>query len=108
MYIHSDPYVPKEIAKKNSCILHSDINSVFSMCTHISIHCNLTEETYHLVNTERIDLMPGIETMESLVAIIWSIVQRGGIVDESAALQAWKAVNYLALHWMFLRRNLLL
>ncbi len=89
MNVHAyDPYVPKEIAKKNSCILHSDINSVFSMCTHVSIHCNLTEETYHLVNTERINLMPGIG--DDGIACGNHLVNcaRGGIVDESAALQA--------------------
>ena len=58
------------------------------MCTHVSIHCNLTEETYHLVNTERINLMPGIG--DDGIACGNHLVNcaRGGIVDESAALQA--------------------
>ena len=35
MNVHAyDPYVSKEIAKKNSCILHSDINSVL-VCVRI-------------------------------------------------------------------------
>ena len=89
MDLHAyDPYVPKEIAKKNNCRLHDDVDSIFRMCTHVSIHCNLTEETYHLVNSSRINLMPGkgddgIDCGNHLINCA-----RGGIVDESAALEA--------------------
>jgi phosphoglycerate dehydrogenase-like enzyme len=71
MNVHAyDPYVSKEIAMKNNCELHEDVNSIFRMCTHVSIHCNLTEETYHLVNSSRIGLMPGIGDDDITVAII--------------------------------------
>ena len=89
MDLHAyDPYVPKEIANKNNCKLHNDIDSIFRMCTHISIHCNLTEETYHLVNSSRINLMPGIGDDGISCGNHLINCARGAIVDEEAALEA--------------------
>ena len=88
MELHAyDPYVTDEVARKQGCVLYKDVDSVFKMCTHISIHCNLTEETYHLANTSRINLMPGrgsdgIECGNHLINCA-----RGGIIDENAALE---------------------
>ena len=88
MEIHAyDPYVPAEIAQNQNCILHKDVDSVFKMCTHISIHCNLTDETYHLANTSRINLMPGIGTDGINCGNHLINCARGGIVDEEAALE---------------------
>ena len=89
MDLHAyDPYVPKEIAKKNKCRLHNDVDSIFRICTHVSIHCNLTEETYHLVNSSRINLMPGIGDDGINCGNHLINCARGGIVDEEAALEA--------------------
>lgn len=89
MDLHAyDPYVPKEIAKKNNCRLHNDVDGIFRMCTHVSIHCNLTEETYHLVNSSRINLMPGIGDDGIDCGNHLINCARGGIVDEVAALEA--------------------
>ena len=89
MDVHAyDPYVSKEIAKKNNCILHNDVDSIFRMCTHVSIHCNLTEETHHLVNSSRINLMPGIGDDGINCGNHLINCARGGIVDEEAALGA--------------------
>ena len=89
MDLHAyDPYVSKEIAKKNNCRLHNDVDSIFRMCTHVSIHCNLTEETYHLVNSSRINLMPGIGDDGIDCGNHLINCARGGIVDEVAALEA--------------------
>ncbi len=89
MDVHAyDPYVPKEIAKKNKCRLHNDVDRIFQMCTHVSIHCNLTEETYHLVNSSRISLMPGIGDDGIDCGNHLINCARGGIVDEKAALEA--------------------
>ncbi|MDA7603718.1 hydroxyacid dehydrogenase [Euryarchaeota archaeon] len=89
MDLHAyDPYVPKEIAKKNNCRLHDDVDSIFRMCTHVSIHCNLTEETYHLVNSSRINLMPGVGDDGINCGNHLINCARGGIVDEEAALVA--------------------
>ena len=91
MNIHAyDPYVPKEIAKKNNCMLHSDVESIFRMCTHVSIHCNLTEETYHLVNSSKIDLMPGIGDDGIHCGNHLINCARGGIINENEALEALK------------------
>lgn len=83
-----DPYLPTKIANKFECIMHDDVDSLFQLCTHISIHCNLTEETHHLVNHERIVMMPtsapnGVSCGNHIVNCA-----RGGIVDEDAVLNA--------------------
>ena len=86
MQVHIfDPFIsdtPKGIT------IHQNIEDLFSTCTHITVHCNLTEETQNLVSSELIGLMPGIgadgvECGNHIVSCA-----RGGIVDESAALEA--------------------
>ena len=81
-----DPYLPSNIASKFDCTMHDDVDSIFRLCTHISIHCNLSEETHHLVNRERIAMMPtlapnGVNCGNHIVNCA-----RGGIVDEGAVL----------------------
>ena len=81
-----DPYLPANIARKFECTMHDDVDSLFRLCTHISIHCNLTEETHHLVNAERIAMMStsapnGVSCGNHIVNCA-----RGGIVDEGAVL----------------------
>ena len=61
MSLHTyDPYLPPEVAADQHCTLHDEIDKVFQLCTHISIHCNHSDETHHLVNKERLEMMPGI------------------------------------------------
>ena len=83
MEVHAyDPFVhstPKDVK------LHDDVDEIFSSCTHISVHCNLNEQTKYLVNYERISMMPGIgidgiECGNHIVSCA-----RGGVIDESAA-----------------------
>ena len=83
MEVHAyDPFVhstPKDVK------LHDDVDEIFSSCTHISVHCNLNEQTKNLVNYERISMMPGIgidgiECGNHIVSCA-----RGGVIDESAA-----------------------
>ena len=86
-----DPYLPAKIAKTFECTMHDDVDSLFQLCTHISIHCNLTEETHHLVNHERIVMMPtsapnGVSCGNHIINCA-----RGGIVDEDAVLNALKS-----------------
>ena len=89
MNIHCyDPYLNKNIADQHNCIVHADVDSLFYNCTHISIHCNLNENTYHLVNQERIKMMPveghdGSKCGRHIVNCA-----RGGIIDETAACNA--------------------
>ena len=83
-----DPYLPAKIAKEQDTKLHKNVDDLFNICTHISIHCNLTDETHHLVNKDRIAMMPGkcpggIPCGNHLVNCA-----RGGIVNEDDALTA--------------------
>ena len=89
MELHAfDPYLKAHIARDLGCQLHSSVDEVFRRCTHITVHCNLSDETHHLVNAKRIGLMTGrgadgIECGNHLVNCA-----RGGIVDEQAVLDA--------------------
>ncbi|MBT4067048.1 MAG: hydroxyacid dehydrogenase [Euryarchaeota archaeon] len=88
MEIHTyDPYLPPKVANAQGAYLHKKVDTLFKTCTHISIHCNLTEETHHLVDKKRMNLMPGkqgrIECGNHIVNCA-----RGGIIDEVALLTA--------------------
>ena len=83
-----DPYLPPEIAVQAGCTLVDDVDEVFRRCTHVTIHAMLTEETRHLVNDERIALMPGVGTDGVLCGNHLVNCARGGIVDELAVLAA--------------------
>ena len=88
MEIHTyDPYLPPKVAKSQGAYLHKKVDSLFQACTHISIHCNLTEETHHLVNEKRMKMMPG---KQGGIACGNHIVNcaRGGIIDEDALLSS--------------------
>jgi len=89
MNVHAyDPYLPPKIAKNQNTRLHKSVDGLFSNCTHISIHCNLTDETHHLVNYNRISKMPGksIDGIQCGNHIV--NCARGGIVNENDVLKA--------------------
>ena len=89
MEIHVfDPYISKEIAADLDCILHDNVDGLFKKCTHISIHCNLSEETKHLVNISRISMMPGIGADGIPCGNHIVNCARGGIVHEESVLEA--------------------
>lgn len=89
MEVHSyDPYLPLSIAKKAGVTMHKNIDNLFKLCTHISVHCNLTEETHHLINQKRIKMMPGVDPFNLACGNHIVNCARGGIVDEDAALEA--------------------
>ncbi len=89
MTVHAyDPYLPTKIAKNQNTRLHRSVDTLFSNCTHISIHCNLTEETHHLVNYNRISKMPGKSTDGIRCGNHIVNCARGGIVNESDVLKA--------------------
>ncbi len=89
MTLHTyDPYLPAEVAADEHCQLHDEIDKVFRLCTHISIHCNLTDETHHLVNAERMKMMPGVGIDDVPCGNHIVNCARGGIVDEVALLEA--------------------
>ena len=91
MRVHCfDPFLNKEIANANNCIIHTNVDDVFKNCTHISIHCNLNEHTYHLVNEERINMMPVYGNDGNKCGRHIVNCARGGIIDEDAIYNALK------------------
>ena len=86
MKIHAyDPYIQSD---QNDCVFHDSAESLFSSCTHISIHCFLSEETRHLVDYEMISLMPqiGVDGIQCGNHIV--NCARGGIIDEEGLYRA--------------------
>ena len=92
MELHAyDPYLPPEIAVQENCQLHSDVDDVFRLCTHIAVHCNLTEETHHLIDSRTLSMMPGIGADGIACGNHLVSCARGGIVNEDDALKALDA-----------------
>jgi D-3-phosphoglycerate dehydrogenase len=89
MNVHAyDPYLPPKIAKNQNTRLHKSVDTLFANCTHISIHCNLTDETHHLVNYHRISKMPG-KSVDGIPCGNHVVnCARGGIVNEKDVLNA--------------------
>ena len=86
MKIHAyDPYIQSD---QNDCVFHDSAESLFSSCTHISIHCFLSEETRHLVDYDMISLMPqiGVDGIQCGNHIV--NCARGGIIDEEGLYRA--------------------
>lgn len=84
MIIHVfDPYLTDH---SDECVYHDKVEDLFSNCTHVSIHCYLSEETRALVNSRLIKLMPKIGA--DGIACGNHIVNcaRGGIIDEDELL----------------------
>ena len=91
MEVHTyDPYLPSKVAKAQNTTLHKSVDTLFQNCTHISIHCNFTDETHHLVNAERMALMPG-KSRDGIPCGNHIVnCARGGIIDETALLASLK------------------
>jgi len=83
-----DPYVSSEDAAELDCLMHDDLDSLFKECTHISVHCNLSQDTHHLVNSDRLAMMPGVGADGTVCGNYLVNCARGGIVDEAAVLDA--------------------
>ncbi len=89
MELHAfDPYISQDMAKSHQCTLHEDADEIFRLCTHISVHCNLSEETHHLVNSDRLALMSGVGADGTTCGNHIVNCARGGIVNEDAVLSA--------------------
>jgi len=89
MELHAfDPYLPPEIAERAGCTLHADVDEIFQICTHIAVHCNLSDETHHLVNESRLNLMTGVGADGVACGNYLVSCARGGIVCEDSVLAA--------------------
>tara|TARA_B100000902_G_C27229805_1_gene874166 strand:+ start:333 stop:1298 length:966 start_codon:yes stop_codon:yes gene_type:complete len=90
MNVHSyDPFLPKELF--GSTLVHESIESLFSTCTHISVHCNLTEQTMNLIGERLIELMPNIGADGSKCGTHLVSLSRGGIVNEKEIVKCLKS-----------------
>lgn len=89
MEVHAyDPYLPAGAEIAPATHLHPTLDGLFSACTHISLHCNLTDETHHLANASRIAMMPGVGLDGVACGNHLVNCARGGLVDEQAAANA--------------------
>lgn len=95
--IHAyDPFllgsaVSSASSKKNEEVtLHEDCNALFACCTHISVHCNLSDATRRSIGKKQLDLMPGVAPDGTKCGNHLVNCARGGIIDEEAALEALK------------------
>jgi len=61
-------------------IFHEDLRQMLPQCDFVSIHCPATAETHHLLNAERIALLP-----DGAVVINTA---RGAVVDDDALIAA--------------------
>jgi lactate dehydrogenase-like 2-hydroxyacid dehydrogenase len=76
-----DPYPPSdEICRADGITLVDDLATIFKESDFVSIHCPATPENRHLVNAERLAMMPSHAYLINTA--------RGDIVDEAALLEA--------------------
>lgn len=81
--IFTDPYPPPaEIVKDLNAEPRDTIEEVLKEADFVSLHCPGGEETYHLLNAERIGMMkPGAFLINSA---------RGDVIDQAALIKALK------------------
>lgn len=77
--IASDPYKP-ESHFKQLAVQRVDLNGLLESSDVISIHCNLTDETKHLLGSGQFQLMKRKPVIIN--------TSRGGVIDEGALLEA--------------------
>ena len=61
-------------------IMKADLDTIFEQCDIVSLHCPLTEDTHHLVNAERLEMMKS--------SAILLNTGRGPLVDDNALAEA--------------------
>lgn len=76
-----DPYLPREVFQKIG-VVQVGLEELLREADIVSVHCPLTRETYHLIDSEKLRLMKK--------TAIFVNVARGAIVDEKALYQALK------------------
>ena len=80
-----DPFLEEDSATDSDVVIHDSVESLFSSCTHISIHCALTESTRGMVNYDLIQLMPDVSPDGIVCGRHIVNCARGGILNESDA-----------------------
>ncbi|MAK78185.1 MAG: hypothetical protein CL992_02805 [Euryarchaeota archaeon] len=83
MTIHTfDPFVSAEDFDTKVAV-HEDVIGLAYHCTHLSIHCGLTEDTRNIINEKVLDALAKGDGPAVLINCA-----RGGLVDEDATLAA--------------------
>lgn len=77
-----DPYLPKEIAERNGIELLDSLEELLEQSDVVSVHAALTEETYHMLNYEKLKHMKRGSYIVNCA--------RGGIIDEEALYRLLK------------------
>ncbi len=83
MTIHYHNRRPVEAEGLEDAIYHPTVETLMERSEFLSINCPLTEQTHHLLNEERIKLLP-----DNAVVVNTA---RGPIVDDNALIDALKA-----------------
>ena len=94
MRVHTyDPYVADYQSFKPEITFHETIESLFSSCSHISVHCAMTPETNGMVNAglvENVDISPDVCSGSTNCS-------RGGILNENGVRNV--RVRLLVIAW---------
>ena len=101
-----DPFVDQKLLNEDGVVYHDTIESLFSNCTHISVHCSKTKETESMVNKDLISLMPhrspsGIECGRHVVNCAG-----GELSTNMICSNCWNQGFFLLLDSMCLKMNL--
>lgn len=75
-----DPFKDQEQIKKTGMIPVSDLKTLFKTCDAVSLHCLLTEDSYHMIDADILK--------ESNPSLILINTARGGLIDEKALYNA--------------------
>jgi len=73
---------------EQGAVYHDSVESLLPYCDFLSIHCPATPETYHLLNSERIELLP--------VDAVVVNTARGAVVDDDALIAALRTGRLFA------------
>jgi len=69
-------------------VYHESVESLLPYCDYLSIHCPATPETHHLLNAERITLLPDDAVVVNTA--------RGAVVDDDALIAALRSGKLFA------------
>ncbi len=78
-----DPYLPRGFEKSLGVERVWDLAELLPQCRFLSVHCPLSDETRHMLDAARLNLLPRGAFLINTA--------RGGIVDEQAVLRALDA-----------------
>ena len=88
MKVHTyDPFVTDQQSNESDVTFHDTIDSLFSSCSHISVHCAMTSETKGMVNAGLVRRMPDISPNGVRCGRHIVNCSRGGIVNEDDMLE---------------------